>query len=515
MHKLLSGLALVALVAGAAQAKPEGGKGGGQGGGGGNPHAVSGGGGGGGPGKVRGGGGGGGGNERRGPAVFQGGGQAPMMRPMRQEQVRGPDRGPQRVERQVQRQFERQERRADRQVERRVERQVERREVRQADREVRREVRQADREVRREGRQAEREFRREDRRNERAAVRADNNVRMTDNFEPQARFSGRGRALVNGCPPGLAKRNNGCLPPGQAAKSGVNTAGVLAAAAGTSLLASNLTPSWFGYDDYGSDFQYHDGYLLRTSGDSVLGYVPLLGGALAPGRPWLSSFAAAPVPNYWTDYYDLGPVDRYRYYDDVLYQLDPGYSEIDAIVALMAGDSWGVGQPMPYGYQVYNVPYSYRAQYYDTDDHWYRYSDGYIYDVDPTTQLVQAVVQLLGGTPLPGQPWRASYQAAPIPAYYSEYYGLGPVDRYRYYDDVIYELDSGYDEIEDIVAVTAGDTWAVGDRMPYGYDVYNVPYTYRTRYMDNEDHWYRYSDGYVYDIDPTTRLVLAAVQLLA
>jgi hypothetical protein len=510
MHKLLSGLALVALVAGAAQAKPEGDKGGRQGGG--NPHAVSGGGGGPGNGKVRG--GGGGGDDRRARAAAQGGGQPQMMRPVRQEQARGADRGARRAERQPQRQIERRDRRAERQVQRQPERQerrVERQQERRVERQVeRRENRQAQREVRRDDRQAERSMRRDDRRDERTVLRAN------QDFEGQPRFSGRGRALVDGCPPGLAKKNNGCMPPGLAAKSGINTARALTAAAGTSLLASSLSPSWFGYDDYGSDYRYYDGYLLRTSGDSVLGYVPLLGGALAPGRPWLASFQPAPIPAYWNDFYDLGPVDRYRYYDDVLYQLDPGYSEIEDIVALMAGDPWGVGQPMPYGYDVYNVPYSYRARYYDTSDHWYRYSDGYIYDVDPTTRLVQAVVQLLGGGgPLPGQPWLASYQATPIPAYYNDYYGLETPDRYRYYDDVIYELDDGYSEIDSIVAITAGDSWSVGDRMPYGYDVYNVPYAYRDRYYDRPDHLYRYSDGYIYDIDPTTRLVLAAVQLLA
>jgi len=387
--------------------------------------------------------------------------------------------------------------------------------MREAHQQQFREVRNAERMQAKSDRHAERAVQNFERGNDRAVIRANgaaNSRFVNDGFAP-ARFSGRGRAVVDGCPPGLAKKGNGCMPPGLA-RNGVNGAGVFTAAAGTGLLANSLTPGWFGYDDYGPDYRYYDGYLLRTNGDNVLGYVPLLGGALAPGRPWLANFQPAPIPDYWADYYDLGPVDRYRYYDDVLYQLDPGRSEIEDIVALMAGDPWAVGQPMPYGYDVYNVPYSYRTQYYDTSDHWYRYSDGYVYDVDPTTRLVQAVVQLLGGAPLPGQPWRDSYQAAPIPAYWTDYYGLHSPDRYRYYDDVIYELDPGRSEIHGIVAVTSGDAWSVGNRMPYGYDVYNVPYDYRSRYYDRADHWYRYSDGYVYDIDPTTRLVLAAVQLL-
>jgi len=44
---------------------------------------------------------------------------------------------------------------------------------------------------------------------------------------------------------------------------------------------------------------------------------------------------------------------------------------------------------------VYNVPYAYRDQYVDGPDDYYRYADGYVYDVDPTTQLIQAAIQLI------------------------------------------------------------------------------------------------------------------------
>jgi hypothetical protein len=47
------------------------------------------------------------------------------------------------------------------------------------------------------------------------------------------------------------------------------------------------------------------------------------------------------------------------------------------------------------GYSAYNVPYAYRATYYDTPNAWYRYNNGYIYQVDPTTQLVTAIVASL------------------------------------------------------------------------------------------------------------------------
>jgi len=44
---------------------------------------------------------------------------------------------------------------------------------------------------------------------------------------------------------------------------------------------------------------------------------------------------------------------------------------------------------------VYNVPYGYRDQYYDTPDALYRYSDGYVYQVDPETRLIAAAIELL------------------------------------------------------------------------------------------------------------------------
>jgi hypothetical protein len=47
---------------------------------------------------------------------------------------------------------------------------------------------------------------------------------------------------------------------------------------------------------------------------------------------------------------------------------------------------------MPIGYSAYNVPYDYRATYYDTPNDWYRYSNGNIYRVDPATQIVTALV---------------------------------------------------------------------------------------------------------------------------
>ena len=53
---------------------------------------------------------------------------------------------------------------------------------------------------------------------------------------------------------------------------------------------------------------------------------------------------------------------------------------------------FAVGQALPAGYEAYNVPYAYRQTYYDTPTAWYRYNNGYIYQVDPVTRLVTAIV---------------------------------------------------------------------------------------------------------------------------
>jgi hypothetical protein len=197
------------------------------------------------------------------------------------------------------------------------------------------------------------------------------------------------RGLIAGCPPGLAKKNNGCLPPGLAR--------------GGAARVFYDSPDWWNFNDRwhdagalsGGDYRYYDGYLVRSSSNGIASWLPLLGGALSPGNLWPSQYASAELPPYYQDYYGLGSSDGYRYYDDTLYRVDPQSQAITAITALLTGDSFQVGQRMPAGYDVYNVPYNYRDNYRDGADSNYRYSDGTIYQVDPTTQLVQAAIELL------------------------------------------------------------------------------------------------------------------------
>ena len=184
------------------------------------------------------------------------------------------------------------------------------------------------------------------------AVRVDNDnrgIRVLDDgrriFETRGArgdflFADARRGLINGCPPGLAKRNNGCRPPGLARQD-------------ARYRFDRFGPDWWGL------------------------------GRLGDGR------------YFYVDYYDLGPRGGYRYADNVLYRVDPETAAITSIAALLTGNDIQIGAPMPLGYDVYNVPYPYRSRYYDGPNALYRYNDGYIYQVDPTTRLVTAAIELI------------------------------------------------------------------------------------------------------------------------
>ncbi|QKG69882.1 hypothetical protein [Erythrobacter mangrovi] len=277
-----------------------------------------------------------------------------------QQDRRTQDRGKARVE-------ERQDRRVEGRTDARVKERADQRQDRRADR---------------------RDDRRDDRRFDRSRDIRDRIVDHVVFRDERVLLSrDRNRGLIAGCPPGLAKKYNGCMPPGQAKKRYYERA----------VFGYGYRPGLFGLSHYPSGrYFYDDGFLLRIgNGGSISGYIPLLGGALAIGNRWPSSYSYYPVPNYYVDYYNLGPANRYRYADNVIYRVDPEDTAILGVAALLTGDDIQIGRPMPVGYDVYNVPYAYRDRYYDTPDARYRYSDGYVYRIDPATQLVAAAIDLL------------------------------------------------------------------------------------------------------------------------
>lgn len=189
-------------------------------------------------------------------------------------------------------------------------------------------------------------------------------------------------ADIPSCPPGLAKKNNGCLPPGLARQARVDDFGYV------------YRPALFGIPLRGtSDYVYYDGYLIPSASGGH--FLPLLGGALAVGQIWPEAYPSLRLSDWQQDYYGFDDPYDYRYADNVIYEVDPATSAIEAVVALLTGSDFSVGERLPNGFDVYNVPAAYRDDYYDTDEALYRYADGQVLQVDPTTMLIEQIIELI------------------------------------------------------------------------------------------------------------------------
>ena len=277
-------------------------------------------------------------------------------------------------------------------------------------------------------------------------LRTDRLVRA-ENFGEKARGYG-----VGGCPPGLESK--GCMPPGQAAKllgRPLSTASRFAALSAVPISARYLYPDT---NDY--FYRYGDGYLYRVDRDTSLidSLLPLAFGGYMPGSYFPSSYMNSNyyVPDYYgfNSFYPDSPYSCNRYVNGVIYQVDCATGMIDDVIPLYAS-GYGVGQILPAGYGYYNLPNQYRSLYYDTPDYGYWYAPGAIYQYDPSSSMITSVAALLS----PG--------------------------------------------------------FSIGQPMPMGYDAYNVPYDYRATYYDTPTAWYRYNNGYIYQVDPMTQLVTAIV----
>jgi hypothetical protein len=258
-------------------------------------------------------------------------------------------------------------------------------------------------------------------------------------------------AAYVGCPPGLAKKSWSCVPPGLARNMFIGTA--LPTYYSSNSFPVGLRDIYYDTDDY--YYRWGDGYAYRVDrGDNLISaLLPLVGAGLGVGMPFPYQGPSYYVPSSYQSFYpDYGyDDDYYRYANGYVYEIDGDSGYIEDVIPLL-DRGYGVGQMLPAGYSYYNVPYQYRDAYYDTDDYYYRYAPGAIYQVDRDSQLITSIASLLTG-------------------------GL-----------------------------------SVGQPLPPAYGVYNVPMGYRDTYYDTPDHWYRYSDGYIYQVDPTTQLITAIVR---
>jgi hypothetical protein len=321
--------------------------------------------------------------------------------------------------------------------------------------------------------------------------RVDNRALARQELRADRRFAAnvnRGQGYgIGGCPPGLADK--GCMPPGQALKGArianadafrASRLGALAFSPRTRFVdplratrviglplrtASTILPlsvlpqsvSYL-YPDT-PDYYYRDGsgYLYEVDRDTnlIASLLPLIAGGYMPGSYLPSAYMNSYAPNYYgfNSFYPAsygygGNCNRYA--NGVVYQVDCVTGLVENVVPLYAS-GYGVGQFLPSSYGYYNVPYQYRSMYYNTPDYNYWYAPGAIYQYDPSSSLITSVAALLS----PG--------------------------------------------------------FAVGQPMPLGYNAYNVPYAYRATYYDTPNAWYRYNNGYIYQVDPTTQLVSAIV----
>jgi hypothetical protein len=211
-----------------------------------------------------------------------------------------------------------------------------------------------------------------------------------DNFRMRSISNGRYSwrpPTYQGCPPGLAKKNNGCLPPGQARKIG---------------RFDDQQSRWFRYSNWYSenrsgDWRYDRGFVYRIDPATNLAQLitPLLGGALFGGNIWPQGYTDYDATPYYSLYYGAGVNQSIRYADGAVFRVDPKTQVISSVVGLLTGDNWNVGSPAPQGYDLYNVPAIYRDQYADSDTSAYRYNDGRVYEVDPTTLIVRKIIDLV------------------------------------------------------------------------------------------------------------------------
>lgn len=258
------------------------------------------------------------------------------------------------------------------------------------------------------------------------------------------------RSFSDGCPPGLARKNNGCLPPGQAKKL---IGSMIPAAYASGYLPTALRDLY--RDDDDRYYRYGDGYLYEVDRRSNLvnSLLPLFGGGYTVGQQFPMDYSGYMMPSAYQPFYQDNPYDYYRYNNGYVYDIDRRSGLIENIIPAL-GYGYGVGEMLPASYSAYNLPYQYRDVYSDNDDYYYRYAPGAIYQVDRDSSLITSVASLLTG-------------------------GMG-----------------------------------VGQQLPMGYSAYNVPYAYRDQYYDTPDNMYRYANGNIYQVDPTTQLITAVISAL-
>jgi hypothetical protein len=302
---------------------------------------------------------------------------------------------------------------------------------------------------------------------------------------------------VGGCPPGLA--NKGCMPPGLAMNNFSRVP-----AQERVLALRNLGETRFIPVDIAPRRQFLD----PIAASALIG-VPLASAAtVAAFNPFPApvSFLYPATPNYY-----------YQYGDGYAYQIDRGSNLIDALIPLLAG-GYLPGSYLPSAYMSSYVPSYYGFNSFYPADYGFgglcnRYAYGVVYQVDCVTGMVENVIPMYAGGYGVGQLLPSAYATYNVPYQYRNLYYNTPDYGYYYAPGAIYQYDRGTDLITSVAALMSPG-FTIGQPLPAGYGVYNVPYAYRSTYFDTPTAMYRYNNGYIYQIDPSTMLVSAIVASL-
>ncbi|HJU77449.1 MAG TPA: hypothetical protein VJ597_05925 [Sphingomicrobium sp.] len=312
------------------------------------------------------------------------------------------------------------------------------------------------------------------------------------------RFDDRGRRFsanavgygIDGCPPGLISK--GCMPPGQALQANriVNADAFRESRFAALTLGDRRILSPFQAVEFvGSPFSTVNGIVPLRAFPSSVAY-------LYPDTP---------------DYY-------YRYGNGYLYEIDRDTSLIAALLPLLGG-GFMPGQYLPNYYMTspyygmssyYPAAYGFNSFYPDYGDDCYRYGNGVIYEVDCFTGLIEDVIPLYAGGYGVGQLLPSSYGYYNVPMQYRPLYFDTPDYGYWYAPGAIYQYDRDSSLITSVAALLSPG-FTIGQPLPLGYNMYNVPLGYRSTYYDTPTSLYRYNNGYIYQVDPTTMLVTAIV----
>lgn len=282
--------------------------------------------------------------------------------------------------------------------------------------------------------------------------RDDRFVRLDRRWDDNDR---RGGVWANGgCPPGLGSKPVPCMPPGQVKNFVGQPLAVLSDRVTFRDLPQRLRTVY--RDDDNFYYRYGNGYVYRVArrNDLISALLPLFGLGTTVGQQFPTAYANSFLPATLRSFYPNSSSTSYRYANGYVYEVNPLTGLVQGVNPML-GYGYGYGQMMPAGYSAYNIPSQYRSLYQDSNDHLYRYAPGSIYRVDAGSGLIDSVAALL----MPG--------------------GL-----------------------------------SVGQQLPMGFDAYNVPYQHRSQYYDSPQNMYRYANGNIYQVDPTTRLVTAIISAL-